>query len=82
MAKKVFYLNDQAKENNVEFIHNDIGYNYRMNSISAALGISQLNSLNQFILKKDNHKIYTKKFKNIDGIETIQIQVIVKVTIG
>ncbi len=74
LAKKVFYLSNQAKENNVEFIHNDIGYNYRMNSISAALGISQLNSLNQFILKKkDNHKIYTKKFKNIDGIETIQI---------
>ena len=53
-----------------------------MNSISAALGISTKFTKSIYIEKKDNHKIYTKNLKNVDGIETIQIQVIVKVTIG
>ena len=43
-----------------------LGYNYRMNDIEAALGISQLTRLNQFIKKRLKiKKFYDKKLKNL-----------------
>ena len=39
---KVQYLANQAKDDTFNYIHNECGYNYKMNGISAALGISQL----------------------------------------
>ena len=35
-----------------KFQHNDIGFNYRMTNIQAALGISQLRRINQIVKKK------------------------------
>lgn len=47
----------------------DLGYNYRMTDIQAALGISQLDKLNWFIEKrKEIVKKYNEAFKDIEGI--------------
>jgi perosamine synthetase len=44
-----------------EYIHDDIGYNYRMPSINAALGLSQLEKLKNYILRKKKiHQFYSK----------------------
>lgn len=52
-----------------EFVHDEIGYNYRMPNINAALGCAQLEKLSDFIVKKRNlTKIYERLLASIDGI--------------
>jgi len=46
--------------------HQDIGFNYRMNDISASLGISQLSKIKKFIKKRNEiAKIYKKNLSNL-----------------
>jgi aminotransferase in exopolysaccharide biosynthesis len=53
LALKAKHLTTQAKVPHPwEFVHDEIGYNYRMPNINAALGVAQLESLNLFIEKK------------------------------
>jgi perosamine synthetase len=51
-AERARYLSTQAKDNPVEYIHNEIGYNYRLTNIQAALGCAQMEILPRFIEKK------------------------------
>ena len=63
--EKAQYLASQAKDDSFSYIHNECGYNYKMNSISAALGISQLRRLKKkIILREKIHKRYLLNFKN------------------
>ncbi len=53
------YLSQQAKDDAVFFIHNELGYNYRMNNLQAALGLGQLEQLDRFIeTKRWNYELY------------------------
>jgi len=55
LAKKAKHLTTQAKVSHAwEFVHDEIGYNYRMPNINAALGLSQLEQLPQFLESKRN----------------------------
>lgn len=64
--KKAQYLANQAKDDTFNYIHNECGYNYKMNGINAALGISQLKKINKKInLRKKVHKRYLTNFKNL-----------------
>ncbi len=54
------------------FLHREAGYNYRMSSLQAALGISQLNKVHSFI-KKKKIKIAQLYSKYLDGIKDIQL---------
>ena len=61
LAEKARYLSTQAKDDSVYYIHNDIGYNYRMTNLQGALGVAQLEQLDNFILiKRKNYLLYTK----------------------
>ena len=63
--KQAKYLSTQSKDNAVYFIHNNIGYNLRMNNISASLGLSQLNKIDYILSKKqDDYKLYQKLITN------------------
>lgn len=56
------FLSTQAKKDAVYFIHEEIGYNYRMTNLQAALGIAQLEQLEGFIkTKTDNYETYIKQ---------------------
>ena len=55
LAQKAKYLTTQAKDDPIYFVHNNVGYNYRMSNISAALGLSQLKQLKYFLKKKKNN---------------------------
>ena len=51
------------------FRHDDIGYNFRMTSMQAALGIGQLSRIDQIIEKKRELGLkYRERFKSIEGI--------------
>lgn len=68
-AEKAKYLTTQAKDDPLEYIHNDIGYNYRLTNVQAAIGVSQMEVLDQYILKKKKiAKRYHNAFKNVEGI--------------
>lgn len=51
-AESAFYLSTQAKDDALEYVHNEVGYNYRLTNIQAALGIAQLEKIEEFIAKK------------------------------
>lgn len=50
--KKIRYYINQSKENSIEYIHNEVGYNYRMTNLSAAIGLAQLSRLKEIMKKK------------------------------
>lgn len=45
LARRVRYLTTQAKDDPIEYFHKEIGYNYRLTSLPAALGLAQLERL-------------------------------------
>jgi len=51
-AARAKYLTTQAKDDQVEFVHGEIGYNYRLTNIQAAFGCAQVEMLPQYIEKK------------------------------
>lgn len=59
--KHAKYLSTQAKDDALYFIHNNIGYNYRMTNLQAGLGLAQLAQLDEFIaIKNLNYDEYQK----------------------
>ena len=57
------YLSTQAKDDPHYYIHNEIGYNYRMTNIQAALGVAQMEELEEFIQRKNkNYELYKQLF--------------------
>lgn len=62
---KAKYLSTQAKDDELYYIHNEVGFNYRMTNLQAALGVAQLEQLDEFIeIKKRNYKIYKDLLHN------------------
>jgi perosamine synthetase len=49
IAKRVRYLSTQAKDDSIEYLHEDIGYNYRLTNLQAAVGCAQLEQIESFI---------------------------------
>ncbi len=72
LAKKAKHLTTQAKvPHKWEYVHDFIGYNYRLPNINAALGVAQLEQLPKFIEKKrELAKMYEEFFKDI-GIQFV-----------
>lgn len=69
-ARKVKYLSTQAKDDPIEYVHNEIGYNYRMTNIQAAMGCAQLEQLEQKITaKRFIGEFYHDQLKSVGGIE-------------
>lgn len=64
------HLTTQAKvPHKWAFVHDHIGYNYRMPNVNAALGCAQLENLDRFIENKRNTaKAYVEFFRNVDGV--------------
>ncbi len=61
------YLSTQAKDDSHYYIHNEVGYNYRMTNLQAALGVAQMEELEEFIRRKNkNFELYKKHFENFD----------------
>lgn len=72
IAKKTIFYATQARENEVHYQHNEVGYNYRMSNISAGIGRGQLMAIDSFVeARRRNHNLYASLFANIEGI-TVQ----------
>lgn len=64
------FLVNQAREQEKGYYHPEVGFNYGMTNMEAALGLAQLERLQGFIKKKRGfYDIYTQMFKDIDELE-------------
>lgn len=76
LARKAKHLTTTAKvPHRWEFYHDQLGYNYRMPNINAALGCAQLEQLDSFLSsKRQLAEAYAKAFQGIEGVSLIQEQ--------
>ncbi|KRD63887.1 pyridoxal phosphate-dependent aminotransferase [Flavobacterium sp. Root935] len=67
--KAIFYAT-QSKDSAVHYQHSEVGYNYRMSNICAAIGLGQIKNLEDNIrFRRDNHLFYRETFKNIKKVQ-------------
>ena len=60
------------KDDAFNFIHNETGYNYRLNNLSSAIGYSQIKSIFKIIQKKKFiYEYYKKKLSTFSNIKLI-----------
>ena len=72
LVEKVRFLSSQAKKDPLYFIHDEIGYNYRMLNLQAALGTSQIDELESFIeTKTKNYYLYREELNKIEGLQLL-----------
>ncbi|MBU5676662.1 LegC family aminotransferase [Alkaliphilus sp. MSJ-5] len=72
LVEKAKYLSTQAKDDELYYLHEEIGYNYRMTNLQAALGVAQLEQLEDFIkIKSENYKFYDEQIVNIKGLSLL-----------
>ena len=59
------YISTQAKDDPHYYIHNEIGFNYRMTNLQAALGVAQMEELPGFVRRKNqNYGLYQEQLKD------------------
>lgn len=69
LLAKIEFLSVQAKTDPLYFIHDEVGYNYRMTNIQAAFGVDQIDRLESFIETKiRNYNLYKEAIENIEGL--------------
>ena len=69
---KARYLTTTAKDDALYFVHNEVGYNYRMLNIQAAIGVSQIAELPGFIETKiENYKLYNSLLDGVPGLRLL-----------
>lgn len=70
LAARIRYLVNQARDNPVSYIHGAMGFNYRMDSLSAALGIAQLTRFEDILrLKRAIAERYNRSIRQLPGLQ-------------
>ena len=68
-AAKAKYLSTQAKDDPVEYVHKEIGFNYRLTNVQAAMGCAQMEELSEFIaIKRNIAASYRQGFATLPGV--------------
>jgi perosamine synthetase len=71
-ARKAKYLTTQAKDDPIEYVHSEIGYNYRLTNLLAAMGCAQLEQLETFIAAKQRIASKYAEGLRLPGISLMQ----------
>ena len=73
LSNKIRHLTTQAKSDSFEYDHDEIGYNYRLNNIQAAMGVAQMEKIEEYVqIKRKNAKFYIELIANIRGLELLE----------
>jgi perosamine synthetase len=68
-AARVRRLTTQARGDAIEFVHDEIGFNYRLSNLHAALGVAQLEQLDSFVEdKRATAAFYQQALGRVDGV--------------
>jgi len=71
-AERARYLTTQAKDDPIEYAHGEIGYNYRLTNLQAAMGVAQLESLSGYIERKRQiGRFYENAFRGLSTITSM-----------
>jgi perosamine synthetase len=69
-AERARYLTTQAKDDPIEYVHNDIGYNYRLTNVLAAIGCAQVEQLDSYVkAKRRIAKRYQESLSSLPGTQ-------------
>ncbi len=69
LAQKMKILRDHGEDPNRKYWYNVVGFNYRMTNLQAAIGVAQLEKLDNFIkIKRKIAKSYEKLLEDVKGI--------------
>ena len=69
LAKKAKHITTQAKSDPFEYVHDEIGYNYRLVNVLAAIGVAQMEQLPGFIDRKlEVAKLYKRHLSELSQI--------------
>ncbi len=72
IAKKARILRDHGMEPSKRYWHNNVGYNFRLTNIQAAIGVAQMERLDEIVNRKMTiANAYDKKLSKIDGISQL-----------
>ena len=72
-AERVRYLSTQARQPVAHYEHTEIGYNYRLSNVSAALGLAQLERLDEMIARRRRWREgYSEIFADVEGVGNFQ----------
>ena len=75
LAKKAKHLTTQAKSDPFEYEHDEIGYNFRLVNVLAAMGVAQMELLPSFIKrKKEIDALYKKELEGIGDIRFQKVE--------
>lgn len=75
LLKRAKHLTTQAKSDELYYTHDEIGYNYRMTNLQAALGLAQLEQLELFIkIKEENYNLYKESINEIEGLTILDFK--------
>lgn len=67
--KHIKYMSTQCKDDPHFYVHDEVGFNYRMTNVQAAIGVAQMEELEEFIRRKiNNYDIYLKLLEDIPNI--------------
>ena len=73
LTAKAKYLSTQAKDDPVEYVHKETGFNYRLSNVQAALGCAQMELLDEFVaIKRSIAAEYAKAFADVPGVTMMQ----------
>ena len=68
-AQRAKHLTTQAKDDALEYIHSEIGYNYRLTNVQAAIGVAQMEQLDEYVdAKRRIAATYHEALRTVDGI--------------
>ena len=68
-AQRAKYLTTQAKDDPIEYIHKEIGYNYRLTNIQAGIGCAQMEQLDAYVAaKREIADRYCSAFCDFPGV--------------
>ena len=69
-AARARYLTTQAKDDPIEYVHNEVGYNYRLTNLLGAMGCAQMEQLDLFVdAKRQIARRYDEALGSLAGIK-------------
>ena len=75
MLERARRLINQGKDHGEEFYHSEVGYNYRLSNLHAAVGLAQVERLDEFLAaRRSNAEVYSDAFAGVSGITMVREQ--------
>lgn len=72
IAERCRYLTTQAKDDPLEYIHHEVGHNYRLTNVQAAIGVAQLEQLDGYVESRRRIANCYRERLNLPGLQWMQ----------